>query len=242
MNLLILALLAQSIPFPGPGMSHSAGGTPTWSLVQAKWYDSTGSGTGGSSCSAGTSSCTVTVSSTGAGHLLVAITAFSDASTRSLSSVSGGETWTHCAGTNGCNFGTSPLWTDASYVLSAAGGATALTCNLSSAASDYIACIVLEYAWSGSTITFDTSNGGSDNYCTSCAGQALTIGGSKDVIIQVGVPLNSLTAITGSYTTPGLFHGAAVAGMINTNDGTAPTWTQDSSGLVAIMAIAFSGS
>jgi len=155
----------------------------------------------------------------------------------------------HCAGTNACAFGnTTTGKADAWYVLSAtATGQTTVTCNFSANnwSGAYNSCSVYEYHWSGASITFDTSNGAVDATCTTCAGVALTLGGTTDVIIQtaITIPGSGVTAISGTnYTNPKQFYsGTGDAGWINTSDGTAPNWTQGSSTLT-VMALAFKGS
>jgi hypothetical protein len=256
---LIIALLACSKPasaqvrIPGRGgVAPSSGGT--FALVQFKFFYNNGFGTGGNSCRAGGSVCTVNVSPVGAGHTLIAVGFSGNLTVRTLSSVSG-ETWTHCAGANGCSFGsiggngfghmTEPLrgiWLDASYVLSATGGETTLTCTLSGTSAKYIACGIYEYSYSGASVSFDTSNGATDSYCTTCAGIALTLSGSRHLIVQAAVRIKFLSAISGSYTNPAQFYdGVGNAGWVNATDGTAPNWTGSPAGLVTVMAIAFAG-
>lgn len=152
--------------------------------------------------------------------------------------------FTHCTG---CAIGSAASgWPDAAYILNATGGGgTSVTCTYSSTSS-FFACGVLEYAWSGASITFGTPGVGNDTACTTCAGQALTITGTN-VIVQAGIPANNLTAITGSYTSPspgGIAgtDGAGLAGWINaTGTPTTPNWTQDSSGVIAVLGMPFQG-
>lgn len=236
-----LILSAQYVP-AGSVAPVGGGGGGTFAVVQQKYIDSQGSGNGGGTgtCANNATACTVTVSSIGAGHTLIAGSlVFRTAGSSTLSSVTGGETWTHCAGTNGCAFGNTGWgWLDASYVLSATGSETSFTCNVSAAAGGYLACFVIELSYSGSSVSFDTSNGGNNTSCTSCSGVALTLGGT-DAIVQIGIPEDALTAINLSYT--GTFNsGAGVAYLINTTNGTAPTWTANA-GQMAKMAIAFKG-
>jgi len=245
----LLFMLGQTTrPLTGAGVTKaSGGGGGTWSLIQLKYNSSAGGGTGGSGCAVSTTTCTVTVSSVGAGHLVVMVPfSGSSAGTSIAWSAGSGETWTHCGGTNGCLFaGANAGAVDAAYVLSATGGETSFTCTVASAPPSYFACAIFEYAWSGATIAFDASNGAYTSSCTSCSGIGLTLSGSKDVIIQVGLPAQSLTAISGGagYTNPQQFYdGAGQAGAINTTNGAAPTWTQSPAGPNVAMAIAFKGS
>src|SRR5208282_478148 len=87
----------------------------------------------------------------------------------------------------------------------------------------------------------------SDSSCSSCAGVGLTLNGTNDIILQMGNPNNSLTAITGgafsstAFFDENLTGGEAYAAAKNTNNGTAPTWTQSPSGTyVNVGAIAIS--
>jgi hypothetical protein len=260
---LIIALLVCSKPtlaqvrIPGRGgTAPSSGGT--FALVQFKFFDTNGAGTGGNSCraagigSGSGSVCTVNVEPVGAGHTLIAVGFSGNLTVRTLSSVSG-ETWTHCAGANGCSFGSiggtaflfqdlRGIWLDASYVLSATGGEETLTCTLSGTSAGYIACGIYEYSYSGASVSFDTSNGTTDFSCTTCAGIALTLSGSRHLIVQAAVPIKPLSAISGSYTNPAKFYdGVGNAGWVNATDGTAPNWTGSPAGLVTVMAIAFVG-
>src|ERR1700761_8371561 len=94
----------------------------TWTVVQAK----------SNSCGS-TNACAVTVSSTGAGHVLV-IFFNTDTSTTTISSVTGGGTWTLCGST--CHVGNvSSGYMDPSSTLSSPSGATTITANLSATAS-----------------------------------------------------------------------------------------------------------
>jgi len=221
------------------------GAAGTWSLIQFKYWDNVGGGTGGGTCSGGGSSCQVTITAPTAGNLLVAV-GFFDKSTSTMTTPTGGQTWTHCAGTNGCLFGNNTVGLiDAWYVTSATStGQTSVTCNYSGGTTAYQSCGVYEYHWTGTTISFDTSNGAIDATCTTCAGATLTLGGTADVIIQTGWSLPSSTgfsAITGSYTSPKQFYsGGGDAGWINTSSGAAPNWT-GSSAQYTVMGIAFKG-
>lgn len=247
---LVWALLFGALPQnPGPAVTGatagSSGGGGTLAFVQLKFYDSLGGGTGGSACNnAVNSSCTVTVSSVGAGHMLAAFVALANPET--FTGVSGGESWTHCAGSNGCAFGSvaGGGYTDVWYVLSTTGGETSFTCNLSGTDSLYQGCGIMEFSYSGSSVSFDASNGNSNaSACSSCAAPALSLTGTKDAIVQIGIPNNSMTAITSPYSTHAQFYsGVGMAIAVGLTSYTAPTWTQSGTAAdVATMAIAFKG-
>lgn len=245
----LLLIFALAIPAYGQMLqsivnNKTAAAAGTFTLVQFKYNDSLGGGTGGSSCdNATTGVCNVTVSALGSGHLVACVGFFAHSVAVTVSCTATSNTFTHCAGAHGCAFGNSTAgFLDAAYVLSSTSGATNVACTSSLSSLAYLGCGVYEYSYSGSSISFDTSNGAIDTACTTCAAQALTLTGTTDVIIQTGIPANSLTAISGAYTNPAQFYsGAGNAGRINTTDGTAPNWTQNVSGQVTVMAIAFKG-
>ena len=196
----------------------------TWALVQ---HPST-TGCNGTTCA-------VTVTSTGAGHLLV-FAALIGNTTSTLSSVSGDGTWTVCGAS--CRSVSSVTTTEMGYILSATGGATTITGTLS-ATSPWSAA-VLEYSYTSGPISVDAQGHREQTTgTTSCAGVTLTLTGTNDVIVQIANPSGSISAVTSPYTSPADFPGGnGVAGSINTTSGTAPTWTQTSS-TDALSAIAF---
>jgi hypothetical protein len=200
----------------------------TWALVHSA---------SNASCSAGTT-CTVTVTSTGAGNLLVGTVLVGNTGL-TISSVSGGGTWTHC-GT--CQmFNATAGGTDASYTLSSTSGATSIVFTLSASNSGgaWVAA-VLEYSYTAGPISFDAASTRNQSTASaSQAGVALTLTGSNDVIVQTATEQSSASAISAPYTQPALFpSGDGVAGAINTASGTAPTWTA-TSGQAGLMGIAF---
>ena len=253
----ILLLLAQSFPFPGPGMVH-AHSSGTWSsIVQWKENDSLGNGTGGTACtsSGSATSCQVTIAAPTAGNLLIAVGGAVDnsglVSMNSTPTVASGsnQTWIHCAGTNGCSFGNSTNGsTDAWYVLSAAAtGQTNVICNFSHTLNVYNSCMVLELHWSGTSVSFDVSAGNSNVSVSggNCAAQALTLTGTTDYIFETAIPSNLITNTNGgnsaNFTNPKQFlSGQGFAGAINATVGTAFNWT-DASGTCTVMGIAFKG-
>jgi hypothetical protein len=215
----------------------AAGGAGTWTLVQIKYFDSTGGGSGGSDCDSIGTACTVNASAVGAGHKVVAFAMYASPTSKTLASVTG-ETWTHCASCAGGGEG----FLDAYYTLSATGGETSFTCTASGTLSGYNSCGVAEFAWSGASAAFDAGVVAVDTSCTACSGGgALTLTGSSDAILAIGMPANSLTAV--SIYTPQLSFpsGAGIATLINTTNGADPVWTHDASGAVAVMRIALKG-
>ena len=114
---------------------------------------------------------------------------------------------------------------------------------------------IIELAWSGSTMAWDTGSYVWDSTLqTNQPGVGLTIGGSSDAICQSinaadAGSMNS-TPITGGagYTTAftpdvdNVYGAAAYACAINTTNGTAPTWQQGASGKATANAVAIKGS
>lgn len=248
--LFIAAILAWILPIQAQqnqqnlliAYPHTAASS-TWSLVQFKWNDSNGSGTGGGTCSGSGSTCAVTVSSIGAGHILLAFGLSSITSGNVLNSISG-ETSTHCA--NCSQFDGSIGSIDARYVLSAAGGETSITCTLNAAAGGYNGCGIVEYSYSGPSASFDVAGSAVDSACTTaCAAQSLTLSGSNDAIVQIASPANALTTFSGAaYTNPKQFYsGVGIAGAINQSSGTSPgNWNQTGgAGTVLVVGIAVKG-
>ena len=201
--------------------------------------------TNSSSCSGTT--CTITVASTGSGHLLVlAGVGDSTGSAHSFSSASGGGSWVHCtACTNGgLFFGSTYSSNDIAYVLSSSSGATSITWTWNGSMTSS-GLLFEELSYSGSTITYDTAgNGGLLAACSSCSGVALSPAGSQEVIIQYGNPLNSITGISGG-TYGNLIIDSnfsdSFATQLNSANGTAPAWSTSSSGTFWPIAIAFKG-
>lgn len=240
---LYLAVMPQFAPFPGPGRApYSAPAGGTWTKVQSVQKNNCGDVT----------NCTITYSATGAGHLLViALTWYGNTnSPPTFSSASGGGTWVHCPSCYVVRAysGNNQILVDGAYVLSSTAGVTSTTYTMSGKGTSTLWTLeFMEYAWSGSTIAYDTSNNASLTACTSCAAPALTLTGTADVIVQFIEPEQGVTAISGSYTDPADFDtgcaGAcgAVAGAMNVSSYSAPNWTC-TSGQAAVGAMAFKGS
>ncbi len=215
----------------------AAGGSNTFTLVQHKNFDSLGGGSGGSTCAANTTTCTVTVSSTGSGNLLIAIAWRDDnAAVNSPTASTSQGTWTHCS--NCATFQTGAGVGDIWYVLSSTSGATTVTCNESGSPS-FHGCEIIEYSYTPGPISLDSSNSGALASCTSCASPTMTITGTKDVFVGEIVPANACSAISGAYTNPADFiSGTGYAGAINQTSYTAPNWTC-SAGTASAVIISF---
>lgn len=219
-----------------------SGAAAPWSFIQSKFWDSFG-GTGGSGCASSTNTCTVTVSSIGAGHVLIVYGYSIDTNANGLSSING-ETITDCSACKSTN--TSFTQADIGYVLSTTGGETSITCTFSDSSSTYMGCGIIELSKTSSA-TFDTGNVTTSSGCgASCSGLALTISGSQEAIIQVIAPhIDNASAITGGYTLVcsgssggGSCDGFGTAYLLNTSSGSAPTWTLQSNQQITANAIA----
>jgi hypothetical protein len=206
-------------------LAHPA--SATWALVSSTT----------STSNTGTS-CNLTITSTGAGHLIVVIPTSTSTSQLSISSISGGGTYTIC--NSGCQDFDSTLGGGVdgiAYVLSSTSGVTSITCTLSGSASATYE-IEYEFSYTASSIALDTDGTRTDTSGNGTfAGVTLSPTGSNDVLLQACYPTNTATAIT-TYT--GTFPGGIGFGrLLNSTSGTAPTWTVSSGGRAAMAAIAF---
>jgi len=183
-------------------------------------------------------SCSVTVSATGSGHLITVIVQPNTATNTTISSVSGGGTYTHCTNCAASNGAGGAI--DASYTLSSTSGATSISATLSQSGGASWTMEVFEYSFTNGPISLDASgNRVQTTNVANPAGVALTLTGTNDVIVQGGWYTTPFTAISSPYSSPADFPGGnGAAGAINTSSGTAPTWTA-TSGQGPFMAIAF---
>lgn len=236
-------LLAFQTPIIGTNhrkVFSGGGGGGTWTIVQFKYRDSLGGGTGGGTCATGGTTCAVTVASITATNQLVAFANAGNGFSVTLSSVNG-ETWSNCP--TSCATGDSGAgWVDGKYVLSATGGETSFTCTFSSAPGAYVGCGIIEYHYTGASASIDVTGSADRTTCTSCAGVTLPLTGSNDAILQWALPAQTLSAVTSPYSTNAHFYsGSGEAVSLGTASGTAPTWTQSPTGTVAVAAIALKG-
>lgn len=215
-------------------------------LVQHKYTEVSGAGTGGT-CANNTSTCSVTTAAIGAGNLVICYGGIGSVSVTINACSGDGDTWVHCPS---CLSGASNKL-DAWYVIAAAGGGTSVVCNYSSTINvGAKTCAVEEYSHS-SFLTFDTSGNGSDDLsmCTSCPGVTLTVTG-KDIVLQATyLPASSCTSSASAgfvgaapWTNPADFFGATAAegGALTQTNGSAPMWNCSGGlGLMLTSAIAF---
>ena len=192
----------------------------------------------GTFCAGGSTSCSVTVTSTGAGHLGYIFSQYSNATALTITSVTGGGgTWVIPASCNAVDSNSNG--TACAYVLSTASGATTLTVNFSGASANGIAVSFYEESFTGGSVVLDSCGTISRaSSSTSQLGVALTISGTNDVIFQGATVSTSTTAISSPY---GHLDGfTAAASLENTVSGTAPTWTLSPAGIGEFNACAFS--
>jgi hypothetical protein len=198
------------------------------------------------SCARNSSTCTVTIGATGAGHVLVAAIWANWPAGSTIASVSGAGTWNLCPA-GACQITSTNFLGDMAYNLSSTNGITSITITFGAAGCTAGGCHwaaeVIEYSFTGSSASEDNANFTSDTSCTTCAGRDFSgaLSGTNDVIVQLGVADNALTAITSPYTNPADFlTGGGIAGSINTTDGSAPNWTQSIAAGMAASALAIS--
>lgn len=203
----------------------------TWTLIQ-------GSAAGAHNFTCTTTACSVTVSSTTAGNLLVVCWAGFAQRAGGIppltSNAASGDTFTHMTGFPQQFNYLSTSWEliDCFYRLSATGGATTVTITPTweaSASSQAQDIQFLEVHRSTSTATFDAQNSNTNNACTSCAAPTVTISGTADFCFQFGAFAQTPSAISGSYTNPATFDSVnvfgAFAGNLSVASYSAPNWT-----------------
>lgn len=194
--------------------------SPTWATLAVVQH------VVNSACSTGTT-CVLTVTSTGSGHILVVGAASQVNPTRTITLISAGGTFSHCANTPGSNSGGGNS-TDAQYTLNSASGVTVITVTMSSAVTSPWAVELLEVSYTG-TPSIDTCNNVNNTTTTNRGGVDLTaLTGANDLLFQI-IALNgvgdTVSAISGAYTTSDLGVRFGFAAAINSAVGTAPTWT-----------------
>lgn len=229
--LLCVSAVGQSnLPLIGVG-SHSASGT--WSLVQATGF--------GTAC--GASTCAVTVTSTGSNHILVAEMVYNNNPQRTISSVTSGAcsgSWVIPAGAESYD-ATNFNGTNMAYCLTSASGQTSITVTASGGTSDFTAEI-REYSYTGASTTFDNSCELVNTASATPPVCAITISGTNDLIVQIVKGNRNVTAVSAGYTD--FQSSSSHAGADALNQASVPgsqTWTQASSDVSSVSAIAVKG-
>jgi hypothetical protein len=197
--------------------------------------------TGGGTCLAGSSSCTIGVSlmfPTTAGSVWLVRTHTGN-NVQIASVTGGGGTWTHCPS---CAVFNSTLnqSIDASYNLSGGAGTTAVTVTLAAPASGFFQVNFIELLPpSGSTASFDAAAATSSNSCSTCTGAGLSLSGTDAVFqTQAGNGVSGWNGWSSPYITDGRGNGIG----LNVTSGAAPTVKMNSSIGGLFMAIAFKSS
>jgi hypothetical protein len=191
-------------------------------------------------CGTSVTTCTLTVSALGIGNFAAVVCSFAN-TTGTMSSMTGGGTnWVRNAGSRATDT-TAAVGIEAMYqtVLTVADTSVVVTFN---AAQTGARCQLVEYSHTLDVVMLDTvGSRDQSSAVTNPAGVTLTLAtnGSDETIVQYIVSAGTVSAISGSYTNPADFSTTfGVAGVINTNSGTAPTWTT-TSGRAALGALAF---
>lgn len=190
----------------------------TWTLVHSA---------SNATCPGSGTSCAITVSSTGAGHVIVLwfYMPTAGAGTNSIASVSCGGTYTVDTGsliTVSALGGSQQM----AYTLSSTSGVTTCTINTTAAMNSGGVAAMSEYSFTAGSVAFDISGNRNQAITTNPAGVTLTLSGTNDVIVQAVTPDASCSAIAAPFTNPDIFPGGwGYAGAINQSSGTGPTWT-----------------
>jgi len=197
-----------------------------------------------------TTTCTIAgLSAIGARDLLVVADDMFSFSGTSNSATDGTNTYSHCSN---CNLGDSValVRTDMWYVLSAASTAGSTTVTVTRSGSLGGFCYFAEYSYSGTAAAVDASGSADSTAALTHGGIALTLTGTNDAVVQGTVTGSGAATISSiasggsaSYTSPFLHPNtqrSAMAGALNTTDGSAPTWTLSGSARSVTAAMAFS--
>jgi len=184
------------------------------------------------------------LTSTGAGHVLIAMAGYGSLSSITVSGVTAGAcsaSWVHCPSCHG-NDASSGKQVDGWYCLNSASGITNITFTLSATQSGGPSwnAYVFELS-STTTFVIDSTNSVDDSTtCTVCAGVTLTLTGSNDAIMQVyGAGSSAPSSISSPYVFQNAGSGTSSnASLINSGSGTAPNWTSSVTGKGAGGAIA----
>jgi hypothetical protein len=185
-------------------------------------------------CSGNATPCSLAVSSTTAGNLLVGVGQFLQGS-NTMTSITGG-TSVHPAGCAGSD--ASGGSSDVAYVLSATGGDTTITFTGS---TSFAQVDLLEYHSTNGVMAFDVcANRDQNSSASNIAGVSPgTLTGSSDVIIQHGQFVGNATGCPNSSASPADFPNSnAICGLMNTTNNAAGTYT-NTAGNAGLGAVAF---
>lgn len=220
---------------------------PTWATFSAPTQ-----AVFNNSCAA-SSSCAVTVSAIGAGHLLVVLAHIGN--TQQLSSVTAaGETFTVIPSAGGAgdncpfNSGGNVTQVGCAYALKSVGGATTVTCNWSGTASaSNTSCGFYEVAFTAPRVFLESNSGnGQHGSASTFLGVDFAnnftnfINGTNDIIFQsTNVSTGTISSINTSFVLDNNAGQVADAHRLNTFDNTAPTWVNSGAATSIISAVSF---
>lgn len=202
---------------------------------------------------AASSSCAVTVSAIGAGHLLVVLS--HQGNTVTLSSVTAaGETFTVIPTSGGAgancpfNGGGNTTQTGCAYALKSVGGATTVTCNWSgTAAASNTSCGFYEVAFTAPFVYLESNASNSSHPSASTfagvnfANSYLNfINGTNDIIFQfTNVSTGTISSINSSFVLDNNSGQVADAHLLNTFSNVAPTWTNSVAATSLVAGLSF---
>lgn len=201
----------------------------TWSKIQVVCN---------TACATGTT-CGITVAATGTGNLIVVkLIGDTAGATATLSSVSGGGTYTHCSN---CNKAPANGTIDASYTLASTSGATTITLTASASLTAWRACMEEDSSNTGS-IALDTGATPSCSATIATAAPvscATTVSGANLVIATAMLwsgTLSGLSAPCGDFL---VANGNGAGHNLNVSVGTGCSWTPTTNGSGASFSIVF---
>ena len=210
----------------------SGGGSATITLVQKTI---TPSGT----CSSTSNTCTIAVSSTGAGHAGVILAENATGSSVTISSISG---WTIPSGCHAFSSAVGSI--NCAYNLSLAGGVTSFTVTWSSSTPGFSRISFYEYSTTGTGIVLDAGatpiSSSTNSTSTTPAGVTLAISGTSDVIVQAiatsGAVVNSVATPYSAFLASSSQFGSS--NYLNTSTSPASTWTLSTTSITLVNGIA----
>jgi hypothetical protein len=192
--------LFSAIAFKSSAGSFAYTGSTNFSLVQYTLPTNSAAGSAGQvSCSP---SCTLTVPSTGSGHLLFLVEGDTGSNHRQISSVSGGGTWVVPSGAGTCNANNT---ISCAYVLSSSSGVTSVTVTLTGSTTT-AGFTWWEFSRTTGSFTLDTQGAKSQTGTTLPVSPTITCSGSNDIVISAVSGSGGVSGMT--YGMMGYFPGA----------------------------------
>ena len=199
----------------------------TWTLVQSAVNNSCGAA---SSCAIGAGQ---SMSTTGTGHVIVLWLVGAGIGSGKFSSVAGGASYAECpTGTNQATClnqqAACTCETDMWYTLNTTSGVSTITATWTTSITP-TQFGMAEFSYTGTSPAVDASGTIYNSTNTNRGGVALTTTGANDLGVQVLGMVNTSETPTSlgspSYASFTAFTaGGGAAGIINTTNGTAPTW------------------